>query len=104
MAVGTTSLRQSMALLARCRLLVCNDSGVMHLAAALNIPLVAIFGPQSPVKFGPWGENCRVVYRKVSCSPCRQRFFKECEPSLRGKPECLEALTVEEVLEQISSL
>jgi len=104
MAVGTTSLRQTMALLARCRLLVCNDSGIMHLGAALKIPLVAVFGPQSPVKFGPWGAKCRVVYGKFPCSPCRQKFFQECEPSPRGKPECLEAVTVRAVLDEIESV
>ncbi len=98
MAVGETTLRQTMALLARCRLLVCNDSGIMHLGAALGVPLVAIFGPQSPVKFGPWGTNCRVVYSAFACSPCRQKFFRECAPSLRGRPECVEAVTVEQVL------
>jgi heptosyltransferase-2 len=104
MAVGATTLRQSMGLLSRCSLLVCNDSGIMHLGAALNIPLVAVFGPQSPVKFGPWGKNCRVVYGKFPCSPCRQKFFQECAPSLRGKPECLEAVTVQEVLQAIEGL
>ena len=100
-AVGCTSLRQSMALLSRCRLLVCNDSGIMHLAASLRVPLVALFGPQSPVKFGPWGEKCRVVYRGFSCSPCKQKFFQECKPSQRSKPECMEAITVQEVLDSI---
>ncbi|WP_298432774.1 lipopolysaccharide heptosyltransferase II [Geobacter sp.] len=103
-AVGSTTLRQTMALLARCRLLVCNDSGIMHLAASLQVPLVALFGPQSPAKFGPWGEKCRVVYRAFPCSPCRQRFFKECTPSPRGKPECMEAITVDTVLEEIATL
>jgi heptosyltransferase-2 len=101
MAVGTTSLRQTMALLARCRLLVCNDSGIMHLAAALGVPLVAVFGPQSPVKFGPWGKNSRVVYGRFPCSPCRQKFFQECSPSPRGKPECIESITVQQVLDEI---
>jgi len=104
MAVGATSLRQSMALLARCRLLVCNDSGVMHLGAALGLPLVAIFGPQSPVKFGPWGAKSRVVYGRFPCSPCRQKFFRECAPSPRGKPECLEKVTVRQVLDAVESL
>jgi lipopolysaccharide heptosyltransferase II len=104
MAVGSTSLRQSMALLARCRLLVCNDSGVMHLGAALALPLIAIFGPQSPVKFGPWGKNCHVVYSDFPCSPCRQKFFQECQPSPRGKPECVEAVTVREVLDEIGNI
>ncbi len=103
LAVGETSLRQSMALLARCRLLVCNARGVMHLGAALGVPLVALFGPQSPVKFGPWGERCRVVYHNFPCSPCRQKFFTECEPSPRHKPRCMEAIGVEEVLATIES-
>jgi len=98
MAVGTTTLRQTMAILARCNLLLCNDSGIMHLGAALNTPLVALFGPQSPVKFGPWGKKCRVVYKNFPCSPCRQKFFQECKPSRRSKPECMEAITVQDVL------
>ena len=104
MAVGVTSLRQSMALLYRCKLLVCNDSGIMHLAASLSVPLVAVFGPQSPVKFGPWGGKCIVMYEGFPCSPCKQRFFQECTPSPRGKPECIEAITVQKVLESIQTL
>jgi heptosyltransferase-2 len=87
-----------MALLSKCALLICNDSGIMHLAAALDIPLIALFGPQSPVKFGPWGKRCRVLYKRFPCSPCRQRFFEECDPSPRGKPMCMEAIAVDEVL------
>jgi heptosyltransferase-2 len=101
MVVGATSLRESMAVLARCSLLVCNDSGIMHLAAALQVPLVALFGPQSPVKFGPWGEKCRVIYKNLPCSPCRQKFFQECKPSRRLTPACVESISIEEVLEEI---
>ncbi|HIJ88087.1 MAG TPA: lipopolysaccharide heptosyltransferase II [Desulfuromonadales bacterium] len=103
-AVGCTSLRQSMALLSRCQLLVCNDSGIMHLAASLRVPLIALFGPQSPLKFGPWGEKCRVVSQQFPCSPCKQIFFSECEPSPRGRPECLEAISVEMVIKEIDSI
>ncbi len=101
---GRTSLRESMALLARCTAFVCNDSGVMHLGAALGVPLVALFGPQSPAKFGPWTKNARVVYHAFPCSPCRQKFFTECAPSARGKPACMEAITVREVLDALDSL
>ena len=101
LAVGTTTLRQTMAVLARCNLLLCNDSGIMHLGAALNIPLVALFGPQSPVKFAPWGKKCRVLYSAFPCSPCRQKFFQECNPSARSKPQCVEAISVREVLDTI---
>ena len=102
MAVGGTSLRQTMALLERCTLLVCNDSGIMHLAAALNRPLIALFGPQTPVKFGPWGERSQVVYKDFPCSPCRQKFFSECAPSPRMKPACMEDISVAEVMDVIA--
>ena len=98
MAVGNANLRQTMALLERCELLVCNDSGIMHLGAALRRPLVALFGPQSPVKFGPWGEHSAVVYKRLPCSPCRQKFWTECAPSARGKPACMEAISVDDVV------
>jgi len=97
-AVGTTTLRQTMALLERCELLVCNDSGIMHLGAALRRPLVALFGPQSPLKFAPWGDSSAVIYKKLPCSPCRQKFWTECEPSARGKPACMEAISVQDVI------
>lgn len=104
LAIGGTTIRQSMALLQRLRLLVCNDSGIMHLAASLQVSLVALFGPQSPVKFGPWGEKCRVVHSDFPCSPCRQKFFTECQPSERGTPLCMEAISVDQVLQSIASL
>ena len=103
-AIGSTSIRQTMALLSRCQLLVCNDSGIMHLAASLQVPLVVLFGPQSPVRFGPWGKSCRIVSQKFPCVPCKQKFFTECEPSPRGRPACLEAITVDMVLEEIEQI
>lgn len=104
LAIGGTTLRQSMALLKRLRLLVCNDSGIMHLAASLQVPLVALYGPQSPVKFGPWGDKCRVVYSEMPCSPCKQKFFTECEPSPRGKPQCIERISTNQVLDAVESI
>ena len=95
--VGKCSLRGTMALLKRCSLFVGNDSGIMHLAAAARIPMVAMFGPQSPVKFGPWSDKAAVIYKNFACSPCRQKFFTECEPSPRMRPACIEAITVDEV-------
>jgi heptosyltransferase-2 len=98
LAVGSTNLRQTMALLSKCSMLLCNDSGIMHLGAALNVPLVALFGPQTPDVFGPWGKRCVVLSKRFRCSPCKQKFFTECEPSPRGRPMCMESITEEEVL------
>ena len=68
-AAGATSLRQLLALMARCRLIVTNDSGSMHLAAALGVPLVAIFGSTDERATGPVGTRLRIVKRGVSVAP-----------------------------------
>ncbi len=98
--VGKCALRETIALLKRSALFVGNDSGIMHLAAAAGTPLVALFGPQSPVKFGPWSDHAKVIYRKMACSPCRQKFFSECAPSPRMRPACMEAISVDEVFQE----
>jgi heptosyltransferase-2 len=89
---GETSLRQLMALLAQCQLVVSNDSGPMHLAAALGVPLVAIFGSTDKRATGPLGPRTRVVKHPVACSPCGLR---ECPIDFR----CMKSVTVEEVYE-----
>ncbi len=96
--VGKSDIRTTMALLGKASLFVGNDSGIMHLAAAAGTPLVALFGPQSPVKFGPWSDKARIIYKNFPCSPCRQKFFTECSPSSRMKPACMEAISIEEVM------
>jgi lipopolysaccharide heptosyltransferase II len=87
---GTTTLRQSMALMERCRLIVSNDSGPMHLAAALGTPVVALFGSTDERATGPIGPRARVVKHGVACSPCGLR---ECPINFR----CMLGLSVDEV-------
>ena len=87
---GETTLRQLLALLAQCRLIVSNDSGTMHLAAALGLPLVAIFGSTDERATGPLGRRARIVKKPVACSPCGRR---ECPIDFR----CMTGVTVEDV-------
>ena len=89
---GRTNLRQLGALLSVCRLLVSNDSGTMHVGAAVKTPLVAIFGSTNPGRTGPRGSGCRVIYRGLGCSPC---FSRRCS---RGNYECLREVKVGDVL------
>ena len=98
--IGAFTIRETAALLKRSALFVGNDSGIMHLAAASGIPLVALFGPQAPVKFGPWSTKATVMYKNFKCSPCRQKFFTECEPSSKMRPGCMEAISVDEVFRE----
>ena len=91
-AAGKTDLLQLSGLLLRSSLLVTNDTGPMHLAAAMGVPIVALFGSTDPHVCGPRGTgSATVVYEKVPCSPC---YLKECP--VEGHP-CLDQFDVERV-------
>ncbi len=70
---GTTSLRQLASLISLCDVLLTNDSGPMHIADALNTPIVALFGSTSEVVTGPYRSSGTVIHKHVDCSPCYQR-------------------------------
>jgi lipopolysaccharide heptosyltransferase II len=75
---GKTSLAELAALVRRTGICITNDSGPMHLAAALGTPVVAIFGPTDPVWVGPYGSPRSVVRVGLPCSPCYLRKLREC--------------------------
>ncbi|MGB7844230.1 MAG: glycosyltransferase family 9 protein [Candidatus Acidiferrum sp.] len=90
--------RSFLAVLSRCRLLVCNDSGPMHFASLLNVPVVAVFGPTQPKWFGPRGEHDRVViHPEFSCRPC----FDYC---IFDQPYCLRIISCDEVCDAVKRL
>jgi len=100
LACGTTGgLRDSAAVIEQCALFVGNDSGPMHIAAALGVPTLGIFGPGLPRNTAPIGRGSAVavVSRNYPCAPCRQVFFTECPPAPSGKPFCLEEVSVDDV-------
>ncbi|RJX33159.1 MAG: lipopolysaccharide heptosyltransferase II [Desulfarculus sp.] len=88
---GATSLGQALALLARLGLLLTNDSGLMHAAAALGAPTVAVFGSTNPQTTAPLGPWVALLRAEVECSPCLQ---PECS---RGDLVCFTAIEPEEV-------
>lgn len=94
-AAGETTLRELCALLRAARLLVTNDSGVMHLAAALGTPLVALFGPEAPVRYHPLhaSGHCRVLSADVVCGPCLS-YMNRKVPPCHGRNVCMQQLDV----------
>lgn len=94
----TLPFRQFAAVVRRCQLFLCNDSGPMHVAAALKVPVVAVFGPQRPEWFGPYGEGHRVIIRNdIWCRPCGDRCrWKE--------PYCLSLIPVEQVMRGVEDV
>ncbi|OAI55746.1 hypothetical protein AYO49_05200 [Verrucomicrobiaceae bacterium SCGC AG-212-N21] len=94
--VGKTNLSQLIQNLKQCRLLLTNDTGTMHLAAALGVPTVSIFGSTEPVLTSALGERHRIVRHHVPCSPC---FKRECP---FGHYECMTGVTVERVEAEVA--
>jgi heptosyltransferase-2 len=89
--VGLTSLREALGLLSQLQLLVTNDSGLMHAAAALSVPVVALFGSTDPESTGPFTSRATVIRHPRPCSPC---FKRTCEEGYA----CLQDIGVDEVL------
>ncbi len=89
---GKTSLEEVMGLIAHLDLLVTNDSGLMHVGAALGTRLVAIFGSTNPITTGPWSRKAKVVRHDLPCSPCLRR---DCPEDFM----CMRGIEVQEVLD-----
>ncbi len=88
--IGQTTLEELIAELRECRLLLTNDTGTMHLATLLDVPVVAIFGSTEDRLTGPLGAGHSVIRHHVECSPC---FLRECPLDFR----CMKAVSAEEV-------
>ena len=91
------SIAELMALIQSCRLLICNNSGPLHLATALGTPTVSIMGPTLPTRWWPHGEGHVVLRKDLSCMPCNEGI---CE---QKTIECLALITMEEVMEAVES-
>ena len=100
--VSGVSLVELAAVIERCSLYVGNDSGPMHIAAALGVPTVGIYGSSSPDRTSPhgvWRAAHLSVSASFACSPCRERFFDDCPslPSSDERPPCLNEVSVKMV-------
>ena len=95
---GRLSIGELCALLAGAGAVVTNDSGPMHLAAALGVPTVGLFGPETPVMYGPVGARAVGLWKPPACSPCINVHDNKVANCIHGRPECLVNITVEEVL------
>ena len=91
---GKLSLKQLMALFKISGVFFANEAGPMHIATALKVPAVAILGPTDAKRTGPFKGNTKVIQKKISCQPCRNRTCT--------KKDCMKLVCVEEVFEEIS--
>ena len=94
-STGKLSLMHTAALLQQCRLLLSNDSGLMHMATALRVPVVAIFGPTvQEFGFYPFKACAQVISADLSCRPCSTKGSARCP---RGHHQCMQQVTVAQV-------
>lgn len=92
---GRTTLAELVEVMRDARVVISNDSGPMHIAAALNVPVAALFGPTSPERTGPYGKGHVIIRSEKECSPC---FRKQCR-DLR----CMKDISPESVFEKIGT-
>jgi heptosyltransferase-2 len=94
---GQTTLAQFIDLAARCELFLTNDSGAMHIASALGVPTIAVFGATDDAATGPTGPSARVVRQPVECSPC---LLRECPIDHR----CMSRVSADRVVKEALAL
>ena len=95
---GNTSLDEAIVLIGLAKVVVSNDSGLMHIAAALKTPQIAIFGSSDPAHTPPLSENAKVIWLNLPCSPCHK---KECP---LGHLKCLNDILPQQVLATLNTL
>jgi heptosyltransferase-2 len=101
-SAGKTSLGQLMGLIARCRVMLTNDSGPMHLAVGLGVPVVALFGPTvEEFGFFPLGPKDQVVEKQLSCRPCALHGSARCPINTH---ECMEGISSARVFEAMNKV
>jgi len=93
------SLVQLASVMEGCRAFIGNDSGISHMAAALGIPVLAVFGPTDPEVWSPRGGKVVVIRRAIPCSPCPQERFFQCKQS-----DCLREVSIGDVLKGLEQL
>jgi heptosyltransferase-2 len=97
----STNIRETAELISRCKCFISNDTGPLHLASAMKIPVVSFFGPNTPLLYGPLGENNLIFYKNLSCSPCTTNFNEKTTKCKHFK--CINDISFEEVKSQIKN-
>ena len=93
---GETTLKMLAALYSEADMVISTDTGPMHLAAAVETPVVALFGPTAPWRTGPYGSGHQIVRAELECAPC---FKRQCETT-----DCMHQISVAQVLEAVKEI
>ena len=98
---GKTSVNELITLISSSCCLITNDSGPLHIASALNIPVIAFFGPETPVRYGPLSSKSMVFYKSLECSPCMSISNSKTVNCIYDSPKCMEQFEMKDVKRKI---
>lgn len=96
---GKTSIKETTATIGKCDLFISNDSGLMHVASAMKVPVVAIFGPTNVEKNAPLGKHNVIVRKDTACAPCSNYRKGGCDDTI-----CLDRITVSDVIRAVEEI
>jgi ADP-heptose:LPS heptosyltransferase len=99
---GKTTFKELITLYSISDLLITNDSGPVHFASTTNIPMIALFGPETPKIFGPMSPNAKVISLGLACSPCISVFNQK--KSTCTDNQCMKQITVQMVIQETQKI
>jgi len=101
-AAGRINLKQFAELCRRCKLFIAVDTGPLHIAAAMKTRVIGLYGPNTPIKWGPYGKEHITIYKNLPCSPCTKQYLGQV--SKCKNPKCMEEIEVEEVMKAVETV
>lgn len=101
-AAGKINLKQFAELCKRFKLFICVDTGPLHIAAAMKTKVIGLYGPNTPLKWGPYGKGHITIYKNLACSPCTKQYLGQV--SKCKEPKCMEGIEVEEVMQAVEKM
>lgn len=102
---GGLGLRSAAAVFKRCGVFIGNDTGPTHMAAAMGVPVIAIFGSSCPHRFAPVGDNCTILWKAYECGPCfLHNHADRCVKCVHNKTACLEAVTLLDLKKAVTAI
>lgn len=99
---GRLNIQEFTALIDNCDLVISCDTGTVHLASAQNKPVIGLYGPNTPLLYGPWSQKCSYIYKNLSCSPCISNYNEKIAlcSNKNGPGYCMTSISVDEVFDE----
>jgi heptosyltransferase II len=103
---GKFTLKQTFYLISKCNVFIGNDSGPMHIGAAMGVKTIGLFGPNLPVRFGPLNKKSKAIYKQMPCSPCINVHKGQVPECMHGETnrdyqKCMKEIKVKDVLKYV---